>query len=60
MLRLSPEVVADLKAWSVVRDRPVWRLIEDAVVEAIKAEPSDIRELVRKVVQRRQSTRREE
>jgi hypothetical protein len=60
MLRLSPDVATQLKAWSVVRDRPVWRLIEEAVLQGIKAEPAEIRDLVRKVAQRRQAGPRDE
>lgn len=49
-------VMAELKAWSLIKHQPIWRLIEDAVSQAIDHEPSETRELVRKVALHRQAT----
>lgn len=55
-LRLSAGVMAELKAWSLIAHQPMWRLVEIAVGRALESEPSEVRELVRKVAQRRQAT----
>ncbi len=53
-------MLAELKAWSLIRRQPMWRLIEKAVNDALRNEPPEIRDLVRKVAQRRQSTTADE
>ncbi len=55
-VRLSTGVMAELKAWSLINHQPIWRLVEDAISQAIAREPSEARELIRKVAQRRQAT----
>jgi hypothetical protein len=54
-VRLSSATAAELKAWSLIKRRPVWRLIEDAVNAALRSEPAEVRDLIRKVAERRQS-----
>lgn len=55
-LRLSAGVMAELKAWSLITHQPMWQLVEIAVSRALDSEPAEVRELVRKVAQRRQAT----
>lgn len=52
MLRLPAETLAGLRAWSVVKQVPAWRLIDQAVTEAMKRlegeDAADVRRLARR------------
>lgn len=52
MLRLPALTVARLKAWSHVRDTPVWRLIDEAVNQAIDRLDGEDSRLVRTLARR--------
>lgn len=52
MLRLPSDTLARLRAWSAVRQVPAWRLIDQAVTDALDrlqgADAEDVRRLSRR------------
>ena len=46
-IRLAPSTLAQLRAWSALTGEPLWRLVEQSILEAIDGLPPAQRSLIR-------------
>jgi hypothetical protein len=47
-IRLAPGTMAQLRAWSALTGKPVWRCVEEAVLGAVDRLPAAQRALVKR------------